>query len=276
MRRARRVPGTKYDPDVVYADHSDESDAFDDDAGRLTPRLGFRRLFARRRRVATMATKGARGARETRSTQPGRRSGIGRRSVGDIRRRGHRPRGGSESEREDEDDACDEVDGDARRVEENPVDALVGSSSRGVGERSACTRDAPADAAGEPTATGDAARGDGTSSGCSHPGAGARFPRRQEVRRAQARSLLPGSGTPRAHRARPRGFREGRRTHRRGKTRMDRERASSGGDAFSQRRRGRTHSNGRLGASKTRRYVRTAPQGRRRRRRTRAGDRGGS
>ena len=184
MRRARRVPGTKYDPDVVYADHSDESDAFDDDADGLpaswisTP---FRTSSSRgddgdegrawRARDALDATR--------------RRSGIGRRSVGDIRRRGHRPRGGSESEREDEDDArAAKVDGDARRVEENPVDALVGSSSRGVGERSACTRDAPADAAGEPTATGDAARGDGTSSGCSHPGA--------------ARASSPSRGTPSA------------------------------------------------------------------------------
>ena len=41
MRRARRVPGTKYDPDVVYADHSDESDAFDDDADGLPRVLDF-------------------------------------------------------------------------------------------------------------------------------------------------------------------------------------------------------------------------------------------
>ena len=40
-RRARRVPGTPYDPDVVYADHSDESDAFDDDADGLPRVLDF-------------------------------------------------------------------------------------------------------------------------------------------------------------------------------------------------------------------------------------------
>ena len=182
-------------------------------------------------RVATMATKRrawrARDALDaTRETKRHR----------ETKRRRYPPPRPSPARRIDEhegadDSDVDEVVGDERRVEE-PRPALVGSSSRGAGERSAYTRDAPADAAGEPTATGDAARGDGTSSGCSHPDAGARFPRRPEGTPSAGENPSSGFGDSARSSRGPRGFREGRRTHRRGKTRMDRERASSGGDRF--------------------------------------------